>query len=86
MTTAPVFSRTGTGFFTQKVFKDLQHKTQVFLINEVLRTRLTHTLEVAQHARTFARAFEAVKTSGMESHRLAHDLGHPHFGHAGGEP
>src|SRR5574344_1926518 len=52
------FQRDRDRILYSKVFKDLQHKTQVFLINEgdFYRTRLTHTLEVSQHARTFARA------------------------------
>jgi dGTPase len=64
-------------------FKNLQFKTQVFLVHEgeSYRTRLTHTLEVMQHARTFARVLR-VNEDLVESISLAHDLGHTPFGHA----
>jgi dGTPase len=67
-----------------KSFKDLQYKTQVFLISEgdFYRTRLTHTLEVAQHARTLARALR-LNEDLCEAIALAHDLGHAPFGHTG---
>ncbi|HEX3048536.1 MAG TPA: deoxyguanosinetriphosphate triphosphohydrolase [Bacillota bacterium] len=67
-------------------FKNLQFKTQVFLVHEgeSYRTRLTHTLEVMQHARTFARVLGANEDL-VESISLAHDLGHTPFGHAGEE-
>jgi dGTPase len=67
-------------------FKNLQFKTQVFLVHEgeSYRTRLTHTLEVMQHARTFARVLR-VNEDLVESISLAHDLGHTPFGHAGEE-
>jgi dGTPase len=67
-------------------FKNLQFKTQVFLVHEgeSYRTRLTHTLEVMQHARTFARVLRANEDL-VESISLAHDLGHTPFGHAGEE-
>jgi len=80
------FQRDRDRILYSKVFKDLQHKTQVFLINEgdFYRTRLTHTLEVAQHARTFARALR-LNEDLCEAIAYAHDLGHPPFGHAGEE-
>lgn len=67
-----------------KAFRRLMHKTQVFLAPESdhYRTRLTHTLEVAQIARTIARALR-VNEDLTEAIALAHDLGHPPFGHAG---
>jgi dGTPase len=67
-------------------FKNLQYKTQVFMVHEgdYYRTRLTHTLEVMQHARTFARVLR-VNEDLVESISLAHDLGHTPFGHAGEE-
>ncbi len=67
-------------------FKNLQFKTQVFLVHEgeSYRTRLTHTLEVMQHARTFARVLSANEDL-VEAISLAHDLGHTPFGHAGEE-
>ena len=65
-------------------FRRLQHKTQVFLHHEGqhFRTRLTHTLEVSQMARSIARALE-LNEDLAEAVALAHDLGHPPFGHAG---
>jgi dGTPase len=65
-------------------FRRLQHKTQVFLHHEGqhFRTRLTHTLEVSQMARSIARAL-ALNEDLAEAVALAHDLGHPPFGHAG---
>lgn len=65
-------------------FRRLQHKTQVFLSLESDhdRTRLTHTLEVADLSRTLARAL-GVNAELAEVVALAHDLGHPPFGHAG---
>lgn len=67
-----------------KAFRRLKHKTQVFLAPEGdhYRTRLTHTLEVAQVARTAARALRFNEDL-TEAVALAHDLGHPPFGHAG---
>jgi dGTPase len=65
-------------------FRRLEYKTQVFVNTEGdhYRTRLTHTLEVAQVAKTIARAL-GVNEDLTETIALAHDLGHPPFGHAG---
>jgi dGTPase len=67
-----------------KAFRRLKHKTQVFLApaGDHYRTRLTHTLEVSQIARTVARALR-LNESLVEAIALAHDLGHTPFGHAG---
>lgn len=67
-----------------KSFRRLKHKTQVFLAPEGdhYRTRLTHTLEVSQIARTIARALQ-LNEDLTEAAALAHDLGHTPFGHAG---
>ena len=67
-----------------KSFRRLKHKTQVFLAPEGdhYRTRLTHTLEVAQIARTIARALR-LNEDLTEAVALGHDLGHTPFGHAG---
>lgn len=67
-----------------KSFRRLKHKTQVFLEPEGdhYRTRLTHTLEVAQNARTIARALR-LNEDLTEAIALGHDLGHTPFGHAG---
>ncbi|MBQ8121250.1 MAG: deoxyguanosinetriphosphate triphosphohydrolase [Ruminococcus sp.] len=65
-------------------FRRLKHKTQVFLspMGDHYRTRLTHTLEVAQIARTMARALR-LNEDLTEAIALGHDLGHTPFGHAG---
>ncbi|MBA4392199.1 MAG: deoxyguanosinetriphosphate triphosphohydrolase [Desulfobacca sp.] len=78
------FQRDRDRILYSKAFKDLQYKTQVFLISEgdFYRTRLTHTLEVAQHARTLARALR-LNEDLCEAIAYAHDLGHAPFGHTG---
>lgn len=67
-----------------KAFRRLKHKTQVFLapMGDHYRTRLTHTLEVAQIARTIAKALD-LNEDLTEAIALGHDLGHTPFGHAG---
>lgn len=67
-----------------KAFRRLKHKTQVFIAPEGdhYRTRLTHTLEVSQIARTFAKALK-LNEDLTEAIALGHDLGHTPFGHAG---
>ncbi len=67
-----------------KSFRRLKHKTQVFLspTGDHYRTRLTHTLEVAQIARTIGRAL-ALNEDLIEAISLGHDLGHTAFGHGG---
>ena len=80
------FQRDRDRILYSKYFKDLQYKTQVFRIIEgdFYRTRLTHTLEVAQHARTLSRALQ-LNEDLCEAIALAHDLGHTPFGHTGEE-
>ena len=65
-------------------FRRLKHKTQVFVNHEGdhFRTRLTHTLEVSQIARSISRYFK-LNEDLTEAIALAHDLGHTPFGHAG---
>jgi dGTPase len=67
-----------------KSFRRLKHKTQVFIspVEDHYRTRLTHTIEVSQIARTIARALR-LNEDLTEAIALAHDLGHTPFGHAG---
>ncbi len=79
-----VFQRDRDRIIHSKAFRRLKHKTQVFLspVDDHYRTRLTHTLEVAQVARTIARAL-SVNEDLTEAIALGHDLGHTPFGHAG---
>lgn len=79
-----VFQRDRDRILHCKSFRRLKHKTQVFLSPEGdhYRTRLTHTLEVAQVARTVARALQ-LNEDLTEAIALGHDLGHTPFGHAG---
>ncbi|MBQ2866365.1 MAG: deoxyguanosinetriphosphate triphosphohydrolase [Clostridia bacterium] len=78
------FMRDRDRIIHSKSFRRLKHKTQVFLSPEGdhYRTRLTHTLEVAQISRTIARAL-ALNEDLAEAAALGHDLGHTPFGHAG---
>jgi dGTPase len=78
------FQRDRDRIVHSSAFRKLQYKTQVFIYHEgdYYRTRLTHTLEVAQIARTICRALELDEDLG-EAVALAHDLGHTPFGHAG---
>ena len=80
------FQRDRDRILHAKAFRRLKHKTQVFIDPEEdhFRTRLTHTLEVTQIARTIARAL-LLNEDLTEAIALAHDLGHPPFGHAGEE-
>lgn len=78
------FQRDRDRIIHSKAFRRLKHKTQVFLSPEGdhYRTRLTHTLEVSQIARTIARALR-LNEDLTEAIALGHDLGHTPFGHAG---
>jgi dGTPase len=80
------FQRDRDRIIHSKAFRRLKHKTQVFLDpnEDHYRTRLTHTLEVAQIARTISRALR-LNEDLTEAVALAHDLGHPPFGHTGEE-
>lgn len=79
-----VYQRDRDRILHSKSFRRLKHKTQVFLAPEGdhYRTRLTHTLEVAQIARTIAKALR-LNEDLTEAIALGHDLGHTPFGHAG---
>ncbi len=78
------FQRDRDKILHSKSFRRLKHKTQVFLspFNDHFRTRLTHTLEVSQIARTMARALK-LNEDLVEAISLGHDLGHTPFGHCG---
>lgn len=78
------FQRDRDRIIHSRAFRRLKHKTQVFLSPESdhYRTRLTHTLEVSQIARTIARALR-LNEDLTEAIALGHDLGHTPFGHAG---
>lgn len=79
-----IFQRDRDRIIHSKAFRRLSHKTQVFIAPEAdhFRNRLTHTLEVAQIARTIARALR-LNEDLTEAIALGHDLGHTPFGHAG---
>ncbi len=81
-----IFQRDRDRIIHSKSFRRLKHKTQVFIAPEGdhYRTRLTHTLEVAQIARTIARSLR-LNEDLTEAIALGHDLGHTPFGHAGEE-
>ena len=80
----PEYQRDRDRILHSKSFRRLKQKTQVFLAPEGdhYRTRLTHTLEVSQIARTIAKALR-LNESLAEAIALGHDLGHTPFGHAG---
>lgn len=80
----PVFQRDRDRILHCKAFRRLKQKTQVFLLpsGDHYRTRLTHTLEVSQNARTIAKALR-LNEDLAEAIALGHDLGHTPFGHAG---
>jgi len=80
------FQRDRDRIIHSKAFRRLKHKTQVFIapVGDHYVTRLTHTFEVAQVARTISRALN-LNEDLAETIALGHDLGHPPFGHAGEE-
>src|SRR6185295_16116571 len=82
--TRSAFRRDCDRIIHSTAFRRLKHKTQVFVFDEGdhYRTRLTHTIEVAQIARALARALKLDEDL-AEALALAHDLGHSPFGHAG---
>src|ERR1019366_2904626 len=79
-----VFQRDRDRIINSGAFRKLQYKTQVFVYHEgdYYRTRLTHSIEVGQIARSIARVLR-VDEDLAEAVALAHDLGHTPFGHAG---
>ncbi len=79
-----VYQRDRARIIHSKAFRRLEYKTQVFLngTGDHLRTRLTHTIEVSSVSRTIATAL-GVNQDLTEAIALAHDLGHPPFGHSG---
>ncbi|MDP5360158.1 MAG: dNTP triphosphohydrolase, partial [Paracoccaceae bacterium] len=80
------FQRDRDRIIHASAFRRLKHKTQVFIEHEgdYFRTRLTHSIEVAQVARTVAAALD-LNVELTEAVALAHDLGHTPFGHTGEE-
>ena len=80
----PAFQHDRDRIIHSKAFRRLKHKTQVFLTpsGDHYRTRLTHTLEVSQIARTIAKSL-LLNEDLTEAIALGHDLGHTPFGHAG---
>lgn len=80
----PVFQRDRDRILHCKAFRRLKNKTQVFLtpVGDHYRTRLSHTLEVSQNARTIAKALR-LNEDLVEAIALGHDLGHTPYGHAG---
>lgn len=80
----PVYQRDRDRILHSKSFRRLKHKTQVFIKpqGDHYRTRLTHTLEVSQTARTIAKALR-LNDDLAEAIALGHDLGHTPFGHSG---
>src|SRR5688500_18818903 len=82
--TRSAFRRDADRIIHSTAFRRLKHKTQVFVFHEGdhYRTRLSHTLEVTQIARALARSL-GLDEDLAEALALAHDLGHPPFGHAG---